>query len=184
MGTLYEKLFRPILFRLEAERAHELSVSGLRFVQAIPGVVPTFRSRARRQGWGGAVEVFGVAFPNRVGLAAGYDKNAVCWRGLSALGFGHVEVGTLTFRPQPGNPRPRLFRYPAQGAIINRMGFNNEGVETVVKNLKNRPKNLIIGGNIGKNKVTPNENAIDDYTKALVNNYEDYFEVKINYQII
>ncbi|MEZ5276490.1 MAG: quinone-dependent dihydroorotate dehydrogenase [Opitutaceae bacterium] len=186
MGSLYEKLFRPILFCLEAERAHELSVNGLRLVGAIPGLVPVFRSRARRQSWGGRIKVFGVTFPNRVGLAAGYDKNAVCWRGLSALGFGHVEVGTLTFRPQPGNPRPRLFRYPAQEAIINRMGFNNEGAERAAARLAKAPppgrRPMPIGVNIGKSKVASLDEAVEDYLGSfrLLARHADYLVVNVS----
>jgi dihydroorotate dehydrogenase len=167
MGSTYEKLLRPVFFRLDAEKAHELSVLGLRLFQAIPGLVPLVRSRAFRSGIGEPVEIFGTRFPNRVGLAAGYDKNAVCWKGLSALGFGHVEVGTITNLAQPGNPKPRLFRYPDQRAIINRMGFNNEGAERVARRLaKMAPPGrriMPIGVNIGKSKVTPLDQAIDDY---------------------
>ena len=116
---------------------------------------------------GGPVEIFGTRFPNRVGMAAGYDKNAVCWRGLSALGFGHVEVGTITNLAQPGNPKPRLFRYPDQRAIINRMGFNNQGADRVARRLaKMAPpgrRTMPIGVNIGKSKVAPLDQAIDDY---------------------
>ena len=139
MGSLYEKLLRPILFKLEAEKAHEFSVSSLRLFQSVPGLAAAFRSRAYRRDWSRPIEAFGVRFPNRVGLAAGYDKNAVCWRGLSALGFGHVEVGTLTFLPQAGNPRPRLFRFPREEAIINRMGFNNEGAARAAERLAKAP---------------------------------------------
>ena len=111
-------------------------------------------------------EVCGLQFPNKVGLAAGFDKDAIWLRELSVLGFGHVEIGTLTPKAQVGNPQPRLFRLPSDGGVINRMGFNNGGVEEAVERLKNRPKDLIVGGNIGKNKVTPNEN-VDDYLICL-----------------
>jgi len=153
MGSTYENLIRPVFFRLNAETAHELSVTGLRLFQSIPGLVSLFRLRAYRRGMGGPVEIFGTRFPNRIGLAAGYDKNAVCWRGLSALGFGHVEVGTITNLTQPGNPRPRVFRYPDQAAIINRMGFNNEGADRVARRLAKAPapgkRTMPIGVNIG-----------------------------------
>jgi dihydroorotate dehydrogenase len=186
MGSTYEKLLRPIFFRLDAEKAHELSVIGLRLFQAVPGLVPLFRSRAYRRGMGEPVEIFGTRFPNRVGVAAGYDKNAVCWRGLSALGFGHVEVGTITNLAQPGNPKPRLFRYPDQGAIINRMGFNNEGAERVARRLaKMAPpgrRRMPIGVNIGKSKVASLDQAIEDYLGSFCRlaRHADYLVVNVS----
>jgi len=167
MGSPYEKLIRPIFFRLNAERAHEVSILGLRLLQLVPGVVSLLRKRAYRKGMGEPIELFGTRFPNRIGLAAGYDKNAVCWRGLSVLGFGHIEIGTVTNLAQPGNPKPRLFRYPDQGAIINRMGFNNEGAARVARRLAKAPppgqRITPIGVNIGKSKVAPLDRAIEDY---------------------
>lgn len=128
-------------------------------------------------------EVFGLRFPNPVGLAAGFDKDGKHFRAMSALGFGFIELGTVTPKPQDGNPQPRLFRLPEDEALINRMGFNNEGVKALVDRLKTgKPKDLIIGGNIGKNKVTPNEEAISDYTicfEALFP-YVDYFVVNVS----
>lgn len=127
-------------------------------------------------------EVFGIKFPNPVGLAAGLDKNAEAFDSLGAMGFGFVEIGTLTPKPQPGNPLPRLFRVVQDQAVINRMGFNNRGVADAVKRLKKRKTNVIIGGNIGKNKVTPNENAGDDYEICFneLHPYVDYFVVNIS----
>ena len=129
-----------------------------------------------------AIEVCGLKFPNRVGLAAGFDKNARWLRELNVLGFGHVEIGTLTPRPQVGNPKPRLFRLPQDGGLINCMGFLTIVVEDAVKRLKRRPKGLIVGGNIGKNKVTPNENAVDDYLICFdaLHPYVDYFTVNVS----
>jgi len=126
--------------------------------------------------------LFGITFPNPVGLGAGFDKDAKLYNELSYLGFGFVEIGTLTPLAQPGNEKPRLFRLPEDEAIINRMGFNNGGVEEAVKRLKSKNKGLIIGGNIGKNKVTPNENAIDDYEKCFNALFEvvDYFTVNVS----
>jgi dihydroorotate dehydrogenase len=124
----------------------------------------------------------GIKFPNRVGLAAGFDKNAKYLDVMKALGFGHVEIGTVTPKPQPGNEKPRLFRLIRDEAIINRMGFNNDGVKAIGERLKNRPEGLIVGGNIGKNKVTPNEEAIEDY-KICFNElypYVDYFTVNVS----
>jgi dihydroorotate dehydrogenase len=126
--------------------------------------------------------VFGLDFPNPVGLAAGFDKNAEYLHELPAFGFGFIEIGTVTPKPQDGNEKPRLFRLPKDKALINRMGFNNHGVDAVVERLKRRPKGIIIGGNIGKNKVTPNENAVDDYKICFdkLFNYVDYFVVNVS----
>jgi dihydroorotate dehydrogenase len=126
-------------------------------------------------------EVFGLKFPNPVGLAAGFDKNAVLFKELSNFGFGFIEIGTLTPKGQEGNPKKRLFRLKEDAAIINRMGFNNDGVDEAVKRLK-KNKNILIGGNIGKNKVTPNENAVDDYVYCFQSlfDYVDYFVVNVS----
>ncbi|MFM2386123.1 MAG: hypothetical protein RL660_880 [Bacteroidota bacterium] len=126
--------------------------------------------------------IFGLTFKNPVGLAAGFDKDAKYLDELSCLGFGFIEIGTVTPRAQDGNEKPRLFRLPADCAIVNRMGFNNEGVDAAVERLKNKPDNIIIGGNIGKNKTTPNENALDDYIYCFEKlfNYVDYFVVNVS----
>lgn len=128
------------------------------------------------------VECFGLKFKNPVGLAAGFDKDAKLYNELSALGFGFIEIGTLTPKGQAGNPQPRLFRLPADQSLINRMGFNNEGVEDAIERLKNKKTNVLIGGNIGKNKVTPNENAADDYQACFhaLHPYVDYFVVNVS----
>jgi dihydroorotate dehydrogenase len=127
-------------------------------------------------------ELFGIKFPNQVGLAAGLDKNAEAFDMLGYLGFGFVEIGTLTPVGQPGNPRPRAFRLKKDQALINRMGFNNHGIEAAVKRLKRKKSKIIIGGNIGKNKITPNDQAIDDYLKCFETlfPYVDYFAVNIS----
>ncbi len=127
-------------------------------------------------------EVFGLKFKNRVGLAAGFDKNAQYIDELACLGFGFIEIGTVTPRPQPGNPKPRLFRLKKDSAIINRMGFNNDGVDKVIERLKKRKSNIIIGGNIGKNKVTPNEKAVSDYEICFNKLFDhvDYFVVNVS----
>lgn len=128
------------------------------------------------------VECFGLKFKNPVGLAAGFDKDAKLYNELSALGFGFIEIGTLTPKGQVGNPEPRLFRLPADQSLINRMGFNNEGVEGAIERLKKKKTNVLIGGNIGKNKVTPNENAADDYQACFhaLHAYVDYFVVNVS----
>lgn len=127
-------------------------------------------------------ELFGIRFPNPVGLAAGFDKDARLFNELDAFGFGFIEIGTLTPKPQDGNPKPRLFRLPQDEALINRMGFNNQGVDAAVERLKKRPKGLVIGGNIGKNKVTPNEEAESDYVYCFnaLFDYVDYFVVNVS----
>lgn len=129
-----------------------------------------------------SVKVCGIDFPNKIGLAAGFDKNAKWLHELKLLGFGHVEVGTVTPKPQDGNPKPRLFRLIKDNALINRMGFNNEGIDAMVKRLKNRPQNLIVGGNIGKNKITSNENAVEDYIICFEKIYDhvDYIVVNVS----
>lgn len=128
------------------------------------------------------VIIDGITFPNKIGLAAGFDKNGKYLEEWYQLGFGHVEVGTVTPQPQDGNPKPRLFRLPADHAIINRMGFNNEGLDVLCKRLSKRKPGLIVGGNIGKNKVTPNDRAVEDYVKCFEALYPvvDYFTVNVS----
>jgi len=127
-------------------------------------------------------KLFGLTFDNPVGLAAGFDKDAIMVDGLSNFGFGFIEVGTVTPEPQPGNTRPRLFRIPSSKALINRMGFNNQGVEKMAERLKRRKSRVIVGGNIGKNKISPNEKAADDYVRCLkiLYDYVDYFVVNVS----
>ena len=171
-------LARPLLFALDAERAHGLGLASLEaayrsglnpLVGAAPKPLPT--------------KAFGLAFPNPVGLAAGLDKNGAHIDALLALGFGFVEVGTVTPRPQPGNPKPRMFRLPRHEAVINRLGFNNDGVDALVRNVERaRRRNGLLGINIGKNKDTPNESAEDDYLHCLRKVYPlaDYVTVNIS----
>jgi dihydroorotate dehydrogenase len=156
-----------------------MALYALRIVLWIPGVKQMIRGMYCVKN---PVELMGLRFPNRVGLAAGFDKNAQFYLQLRHLGFGFVEVGTVTPLPQPGNPQPRLFRLPKDQALINRMGFNNDGLEGVVARLKKRPKNLIVGGNIGKNKITPNEDAVNDYLKCMdaLHDLVDYFTVNVS----
>ncbi|MDB5901536.1 MAG: hypothetical protein JWM26_414 [Betaproteobacteria bacterium] len=154
-------LLRPALFALEAETAHHLTLNALKALESV-GLV-----RPARPIPGCARDVMGIRFPNPVGLAAGLDKNAEYIDALGALGFGFIEVGTVTPRPQPGNPRPRLFRLPAADAVINRMGFNNLGVERLVQNVHRASWRGVLGINIGKNFETPLERAADDYVACL-----------------
>lgn len=154
--------FRSLLFRLDPEAAHALTLNLIR----LAGWIPPIRWLLRRAftGPGCSVETFGLSFPNQVGLAAGYDKDGLAWRGLACLGFGHIEIGTVTPLPQPGNVRPRLFRLPEDRALINRMGFPGRGAEFVAQQLRRRrPPGVIIGVNLGKNKDTPLGEAYRDY---------------------
>ena len=164
-------LARPLLFGLDPELAHDLAIAGLR---ALPRLPCTFTQPSQ------PVRVMGLEFPNRVGCAAGLDKNGEAIDGLAALGFGFIEVGTVTPRPQPGNPRPRLFRLPDAQAIINRMGFNNHGVDTLLENVKRAQFKGVLGINIGKNADTPIEKAADDYLIGLRRVYPCASYVAIN----
>ena len=179
---MYKALLRPILFRFDAEKAHHLSFSLLKGVAKIPFAKSIMRSMFTVEHPSLEREVFGLKFKNPVGIAAGFDKNAVLVDELACLGFGFIEIGTLTPVGQVGNDIPRLFRLIEDEAIINRMGFNNAGVEDAVKRLKKRNTDLLIGGNIGKNKVTPNDIAYDDYEKCFhaLFDYVDYFVVNVS----
>jgi dihydroorotate dehydrogenase len=179
------KTIRDILFRFDAEKVHGFSMQSFKTACQIPGLREILKQSFKPAEL--PVNCFGLDFPNPVGLAAGFDKNASYLDVLETLGFGHVEIGTVTPLPQAGNDKPRLFRLPADKAIINRMGFNNEGMETVSARLKEwRRKNsatrMIVGGNIGKNKVTPNEVAWTDYVKCFnaLHTSVDYFVVNVS----
>lgn len=174
------KLLRPFLFSLSPERAHHLTFSLLEVAKRIPGALALVGGK--RPSAAAAVEVMGLKFPGPVGLAAGMDKDAKHVDALSRIGFGSVEIGTLTPVAQQGNEQPRLFRLKADRALINRMGFNNSGVQVAVERLQKRMSGIIVGGNIGKNKVTPNEQAIDDYVKCFeaLHDVVDYFVVNVS----
>ncbi len=173
------KLLQPLLFRLDAETSHHLAFGALRALFYLPGFRRCLRGARTPEL---PVEVMGIKFPNPVGLAAGLDKNAEYAPLLAALGFGFLELGTVTPRPQPGNPRPRLFRLPAAHAIVNRMGFNNVGVAQFLNNRYQWDCTCLIGINIGKNKDTPLEHAVDDYLAALraVYPHADYVTANIS----
>lgn len=179
---MYSWLIRPFLFRFDAEGVHHFVVRVLKNLYALPGAPKLFQLVFRQKCYRSPVVFAGIEFPNRVGIAAGFDKNAVMVDVLAAMGFGHVEIGTVTPRPQPGNPRPRLFRLPHDKALVNRMGFNNDGVDAVVERLKRRKAKVIIGGNIGKNTGTPNEEAYRDYLYCFerLYDYVDYFVVNVS----
>ena len=171
------QLIRPLLFSLPPETSHNLSLKGLQIAHKL-GVLPSTPAIKADE----AVTVMGINFPNRVGLAAGLDKNAEVIEGLAAMGFGFIEVGTVTPLAQQGNPKPRLFRLAQQEAIINRMGFNNKGIDYLIEQVKKAKADCIIGINIGKNKVTPAEKAVDDYLICLrkAYNHADYITINIS----
>ena len=178
---MYKLLIRPLLFLFDPEEVHYFTFSLIRFLSKIPGFTWIFKSLYSVNDKRLEREVFGLKFKNPVGLAAGFDKDAKLYKELSNFGFGFIEIGTLTPIGQEGNPKKRLFRLKEDAAIINRMGFNNGGVHDAVLLLKNN-KNVLIGGNIGKNKGTPNENATQDYEicfEALFD-YVDYFVVNVS----
>ncbi|ARS34105.1 quinone-dependent dihydroorotate dehydrogenase [Pontibacter actiniarum] len=179
---MYKSLLRPLLFQLDPEKVHYLSTDALRASMKLPFARSMAESMFKVNDPRLERELFGLTFPNPVGLAAGFDKDAMLVDELAELGFGFVEIGTLTPKPQPGNEKPRLFRLPEDKAIVNRMGFNNKGVDAAVRRLEKRKSNIIVGGNIGKNKVTPNEEALSDYLycfKALFH-VVDYFVVNVS----
>lgn len=185
MGLFYQKLIRPILFRQDPERAHDYAIFALKFLGDLGPIRKLFELYNKTDTK--PIDLFGLRFPNRVGIAAGFDKNAECIKATAALGFGHIEVGTITLHRQPGNPKPRLFRFLDEEAIINRMGFNNDGANKVAnrlaKTLHHPPKNLPpIGINIGKSKATPLEEAVNDYIGSfhLLADYADYFTINVS----
>lgn len=185
MGFYYENLVRPFLFRMDPEKAHDLGVTALDYLGRVAPLCRIMEAynmvRSDRP-----VEAFGIKFPNAVGLAAGMDKNGRFWRAAPALGFGHVEIGTVTFQQQPGNERPRVFRFPESRAIINRMGFNNEGAEKVAARLKaslgNKKSRIPLGINIGKSRIVSIDQAVQDYLGSfhLLAEYADYITINVS----
>jgi dihydroorotate dehydrogenase len=179
---MYKSIIRPLFFLVQPEKIHHIVFDTLKTVCKIPFVKPLLRKfyvvkdeRLKRT-------VFGITFDNPVGLAAGFDKDAKLFNELASFGFGFIEIGTLTPKAQDGNSQPRMFRLPADKALINRMGFNNQGAARAVERLKKRKTKVIIGGNIGKNKLTPNEEATSDYEKCFEElfDYVDYFVVNVS----
>ena len=179
---MYTRFIRPILFKFSPEKIHDIAFSLIKFVLNIPGFSSLFKSYFSLKDPKLKRTVFGLEFDNPVGLAAGFDKDAKLFNELACFGFGFIEIGTLTPLAQPGNPQPRSFRLPIDKGLINRMGFNNHGLEDAVKRLKNNHSGVLIGGNIGKNKVTPNEEATSDYEKGFVALFDhvDYFVVNVS----
>ena len=182
MSKLYEKLIRPALFNLSPETAHELGIEALKIglgSKLAQGFIA--RQFVTEESFG-TLERFGLKFKNPLGMAAGFDKNGIVVNQLAALGFGFVEVGTVTFNPQKGNEKPRLFRLAADKALINRLGFNNEGTPRVVERLKKIVPDCVLGVNIGKNKDVPNEEAFENYLKSfdLAHTVADYIAVNVS----
>ena len=180
---MYKILLKHLLFLIEPETAHQLTIKILKFILGIPGLSSLFKKYYTIDDPRLKVNLWGLEFPNPVGLAAGFDKDGKYYDAMSNLGFGFIEIGTVTPKPQSGNEPPRLFRLPQDHGLINRMGFNNDGVEAMVQRLKNHGKHsIIIGGNIGKNKTTPNEKAVDDYLFCFNALFDlvDYFVVNVS----
>lgn len=179
---MYRFFIRPLLFLVDPEVIHHFTFNFLKASCRIPGVRSLLSAMYTRRSQRLEKTLFGVTFPNPVGLAAGFDKDARMISELSALGFGFIEIGTVTPKAQPGNDKPRLFRLPADEALINRMGFNNKGAAHAAEQLAVGNRKVIVGGNIGKNKVTPNEEAVNDYELCFeaLYPYVDYFVVNVS----
>ena len=178
---MYKSIIRPLLFALNAEQAHHFTFKTLKIAFKVPGMsnlVKAFFGPIK----GHEKEVMGLHFKNPIGLAAGFDKDAKLYNELSAFGFGFIEIGTLTPKPQAGNAKPRLFRLVEDESVINRMGFNNGGLDEAVLRLARKKTDIVIGGNIGKNKATPNEEATSDYLKGVeaLHGVVDYFVVNVS----
>lgn len=185
MGKLYQNIIRPLLFTQDPEKTHDIAVLGLRYLSKLKPLLwlmEHYNNAHSNQ----SSHFFGLTFPNRVGLAPGFDKNGICWQAMRALGFGFAEIGTVTHMRQPGNPRPRVFRYPENEAVINRMGFNNDGAEMIAKRLSIEPRGnkrgFPLGINIGKTKAIPLLEATKDYLASfhLLADYADYFTINIS----
>ena len=178
---MYKLIIKPLLFFFDPEWVHHTVFKSIKIAHKIPGISYLLRTAFSIKDKGLERKLFGLTFPNPVGLAAGFDKDAKLFQELSNFGFGFVEIGTLTPKPQDGNPKKRMFRLPEDEGLINRLGFNNQGVEAAVKRLK-KNQGVLIGGNIGKNKITPNEDAVNDYIycfEALFD-HVDYFVVNVS----
>ncbi len=179
---MYQNIFRPVFFLMPPEKVHRLVECLMIFFFSIPGMGRLFRRYYQVKDKSLEREVFGLRFPNPTGIAAGFDKKASLYNALKNFGFGHVEIGTVTPKAQQGNPKPRLFRLTKDQALINRMGFNNEGAEAFARRLRKNKPDIIIGGNIGKNTLTPNEHATNDYCHCFETLFElvDYFVVNVS----
>lgn len=179
---MYKGLIRPLFFLIDPEKVHHLVAWMLRVIFSIPGMAGLSRSIFRIEDSRLKRRVFGIDFPNPVGIAGGFDKEIRLFDALYNLGFSHVEIGTVTPLAQPGNPKPRLFRIPTDKALVNRMGFNNLGAADAARKLRKPGRKVIVGGNIGKNTATPNERAVDDYVSCYRELYDvvDYFIINVS----
>lgn len=179
---MYKAFLKPVFFLFPPETIHHLVFKLIKFFCKLPGVPAILKSTYVINDKRLEKKLFGLIFPNPVGLAAGFDKDAKLFDELGYFGFGFIEIGTLTPKAQPGNEKPRMFRLPEDEALINRMGFNNGGAASAVERLKRRKTNILIGGNIGKNKVTPNEEAVNDYEQCFhaLADHVDYFVVNVS----
>jgi dihydroorotate dehydrogenase len=184
---MYKTLIRPLLFAFDPEAVHYFSFSSIKLLNKVPGFSSLSRKLFKKNNPALKRNLFGLQFDNPVGMAAGFDKDAKAYKEFTNLGFGFIEIGTLTPEPQDGNPKKRLFRLQKDSAIVNRMGFNNGGVDAAVERLKQNPKlghpnHVLIGGNIGKNKGTPNKDAVNDYIICFEKLFDhvDYFAVNVS----
>ena len=179
---MYKKLFRPILFSFRPELIHNFSFLSIKILFKIPFIKFLSKKLFQLHNKNLEINIIGKTFKNRIGLAAGFDKNAELLHEMEYFGFSHVEVGTITPLPQDGNPKPRLFRLPKDKSLINRMGFNNDGVDKIAARIKSYKGKIVVGANIGKNKVTPNDRAVDDYLICFKKLREDvdYFVINIS----
>ena len=181
MSKFFQKVARPVLFRLDPETAHELGLKAMRIGLGSAGARSLEENASIAEAFG-RIERFGLKFANPLGIAAGFDKNGTVVNELAGLGFGFVEVGTVTFEPQTGNPKPRIFRLPDDKALINRLGFNNEGAAVIRERLSGLKRKCIVGVNIGRNKDIPNEEAVENYLKTFdaLRNVADYITVNVS----
>ncbi|NNE99400.1 MAG: quinone-dependent dihydroorotate dehydrogenase [Pyrinomonadaceae bacterium] len=181
MSKLYKNLLRPLLFKFPTESVHDLGINSLRIGLA-SGIAQKYARKHFCSDEFAGIERFGLKFSNPVGIAAGFDKNGIVVNQLASLGFGFVEVGTVTYKPQQGNKKPRLFRLPEDGALINRLGFNNHGTPRVIERLRKIERSCVLGVNIGKNKDVPNEEAVENYLKSfdLAFKVADYIAVNVS----
>ena len=179
---MYKLLIRPVFFLFNAEFIHNISLFLVKVLYSFPGLKVISKKLFCLENEKLSIEFEDLKFKNRIGLAAGFDKNAKYLDELETFGFSHVEVGTITPKPQKGNDKPRLFRLKSDSALLNRMGFNNDGVDIILNRLKKYKGDMVIGANIGKNKTTSNENAVEDYLFSfkILRNYVDYFTVNIS----
>src|SRR5215475_4465008 len=184
MKNSYERFVRPLLFLLDPESAHHFTIASL---HAVSGFLPTLSALKRFAPSPNPKTLFGLTFPNAIGLAAGLDKNGVALPAWEAMGFGFIEIGTVTAMAQPGNPRPRIFRLPEQRALINRLGFNNDGADVVAKRLRGLRESgrwpaVPVGINIGKSRTTPLEHATEDYLYSyrLLGDFADYVTLNVS----